>query len=123
MIWDYRYLHMLDDGKYLFYVSGIKYADLFSYQLIAHALELNLLSITSAYMALLHAYRALFGPAYRESQLALDIIKTHYKIKGRSLSADSIARLIHIHPNITIDVDKEKVSLLTMIGLYYQGKK
>lgn len=121
MIWDYRYLHALDDNQYLFYLSGITRPALFSYKLLAHASQLHLTSISSAYMALLHAYRALFGPAFRQSQLAIDMIRTGYNIE-KSLSADSIARLLHIPASLSLDVTVEKKALLTMIGLYYQER-
>lgn len=121
MLWDYRYLHSLDDNQHLFYVCGIARSTMFTYELISHKSELHLTSLTSSYMALLYAYRTLFGPAFRQSQMALDMIRTDYKIED-ALSTDSIARLLHIPAHISIDVAIEKVPLLTIIGLYNQER-
>ena len=122
LLWDYRYLHLLDDGHHLFYLTGISRAALFAYQLLAHKSNLTLTSITSSYMALLQSYRQLFGPAFRQSQLGIDLIKTDYQLE-KSMSTDSIMRMMSIKPTVTIDVEKQKLPLLTMIGLYQQERQ
>ena len=121
MLWDYRYLHGIDDNQYLFYVCGISRPILFAHQLLAYKTALNLTAITSSYMALLQSYRALFGPAFRQSHMALDMIRTDYKIEN-AMNSDSIARLLHIKPQVSLNISKEKISLLTLIGLYYQER-
>jgi hypothetical protein len=121
MVWDYRYLHALEDnGQHLFYVCGIQRPTLFAYQLLAHTSNLHLASMTSSYMALLQAYRAIFGPSFRSSQLALDMIKHHYQLQN-VLSADSIARLLHLSK--PLNLAEHKGSLLTMIGLHYSERE
>jgi hypothetical protein len=121
MMWDYRYLHPLDDNQYLFYVCGIAQPTLFMHQLIAHKTNLHLATLTSSYMALLQSYRTLFGPAFRQSGLAIDMIRHNYKLEN-SISLDSIARLVRIPPALSIDLHTQKLNVLTMIGLYYQER-
>jgi hypothetical protein len=89
MLWDYRYLHTLDDGQSLFYVCGIARPLLFSHQLIAQQTALHLLNMTSGYMALINAYAKIFSAAFRQSQLALDLLAHEYQLE-KSISVDSI---------------------------------
>lgn len=119
MLWDYRYLHTLDDGYHLFYVCGISLPELFSYQLLAHAMNLRITTITSVYASLAQAYRALYGPAFRRSQMAIDMITNKYQLQN-SISTDTIARLLYISPELQVNVLQDKVALLSMIGLCYQ---
>lgn len=122
MLWDYRYIHTLDDGNHLFYVCAIKRAGLFAQQLLAHRVGCHLQTITTEYMAIAQAYRALFGPAFRQSHIAIQMLKHHYHLH-QSMSADSVARLLHIAPHLTIDINAHKKSLLAMIGLCYQERE
>ena len=121
MLWDYRYLHALEDNQHLFYVCGITRPMVFTYQLLSYKSKLHLTSLTSSYMALVYAYKTLFGPAFRQSQMALDMIRTDYKIEN-AISIDSIARLLHIPAHVSLDVSHEKMPLLTVIGLYNQER-
>lgn len=121
MYWEYRYLHSLDNGQHLFYVAGIARELLFTNQLLAYTQNLNLLCITSGYMSLIAAYKALFGPSFRKSQLAIALAKSEYNIEN-CMHNDSLSRLLHIDPTLNLDLKKEKLSLLTMIGLYYQER-
>jgi hypothetical protein len=121
LLWDFRYLHPLINGDHLFYVCGISRPTLFSYQLLATQNKLHIVTISSWYNTLMQAYRMLFGPAFRISQLAIDMERTEYRLE-ESLRIDSIARLLHIPAHITIDREKEKKSLISMIGLYYQER-
>lgn len=121
MFWDYRYLHTLDDGQSLFYLCGISRPALFTHQLLAQKSQLHLVNITSGYMAIVQAYRMLFGTAFRRSQLAIDLMAHNYALE-KSISADSIARLLKISPVLDLDSTEDKVSLLTMIGLFNQER-
>lgn len=121
MHWDYRYLHTLDDGQSLFYVCGIARPTLFAQQLLAQQAQVHLMNVSSSYMALVQSYRTLFGSAFRRSQLALDLITHNYALE-KSISNDSIARLLQINPALHLDLNEHKVSLLTMIGLFNQER-
>lgn len=121
LLWDYRYLHPLSNGEHLFYVCGISRPALFSYQLLATENQLHIAAISSWYNTLMQAYKTIFGPAFRTSQLAIDMEHTGYHLE-KHLHADSISRLLKINPTVTIDREKEKKSLISMIGLYYQER-
>lgn len=121
MLWDYRYLHTLDDGQSLFYVCGITRPIIFAQQLLAQQTNVHLQTMTSGYMALVQSYRTLFGPAFRQSQLALDLIAHNYALE-KSISSDSIARLLQISPTLNLDINEQKLSLLMMIGLFNQER-
>ena len=122
MVWDFRYIHTLDTGDHLFYVCGINRADLFAQQLLAHACSGYLSTVTSFYMALAQAYRALFGPAFRQSHMALDMLKHNYSLHD-CMSTDSVARLLQVAPAANITIGDHKESLLAMIGLCYQERE
>lgn len=121
LLWDYRYLHTLDDGQSLFYLCGIERSHIFSQQLLAHQSNLYLMNISSSYMALIQAYRALFGFAFRRSQLALDLIAHNYKL-DEIISVENMHRLVRIPSALNINLDEEKLSLLTLIGLFNQER-
>ena len=121
LLWDYQYLHALDDGNHLFYLKGIKKPHYFEYQLLAHQTNLKLITLTSSYAAQLAAYRQLYGKAFRQSQLALDLAKHNYTIAA-CLSRDNIARLLHIHP-IASDAWNFKEVVAAMIGSYYLDQR
>lgn len=121
LLWDFRYLHPLSSGDHLFYVCGINRPTLFRYQLLSTQNNLHSISISSWYNALIQAYKTIFGPAFRISQLAIDMEQSNYHLEER-LHIDSISRLLHINPQLDIDREKEKKSLIAMIGLYYQER-
>lgn len=121
LLWDFRYLHPLSDGNHLFYVCGINRPTLFSYQLLATQNRLHIVSISSWYNTLMQAYKTIFGPAFRTSQLAMDMEQTKYQLHDR-LTTDSISRLLQVGSDLIIDKEKEKKALISMIGLYYQER-
>ena len=121
MMCDYRYLHALDDGQHLFYLSAIDHSILFACQLLATKNNLYARTISSSYMVLLQVYKVLCAQAFRQSQLALVLTKHEYNIE-HSISVDSLSRLLYIPSTISLDIGQEKLSLLTMLGLYYQER-
>jgi hypothetical protein len=116
LIWDYRYLHGMDNGNHLFYACGIPTHTLVGMQIISKKAGLNLITVTSTRTTLIHAYKALFGPAFRLAQLAVDLQRTNYALHT-SISNDSVSRLLHIQPSCIVDRVQEKQSLLGMVGL------
>lgn len=117
LLWDYQYLHALDDGNHLFYLKGIKKPLFFEYQLVAHQTNLKLVAFTSSYAAQLTTYKQLYGKAFRQSQLALDLAKHNYHIAA-FLTSDNIARMIQINPAAST-VSNNKEIIAAMIGAYY----
>lgn len=118
MVWDYRYLHALEDHYHLFYRCGIPSWTLFETELLCAHAGTPSRAITSAYMALLQAYKALYGKAFRRSQLAQDMMRSNYQLEAR-ITPSNISRLVHIAPRLSLDVEREKMSVLSMIGLWY----
>ncbi len=118
LIWDYRYMHTLDTGEHLFYLCGMARHTLFHYQLMAHTLDLDMRAITSTYMAVINAYATLFEPTFRQSKLTADLIKSNYKLE-ESIDHYLLLQQLLIHDKIMLDIAKEKVSLLSIIGLSY----
>jgi len=116
LIWDYRYLHATDNGNHLFYICGVPAHTLVGMQIISKKTDLHLIAVTSMRMTLMHAYKALFGPAFRRAQLAVDLQRTNYDLHT-SISNDSVSRLVHIPTSCTVDRVQEKQSLLGMVGL------
>lgn len=119
--WDYQYLHALDDGNHLFYLKGIKKPHYFEYQLLAHQTNLKLITLTTSYAAQLNAYRQVYGKAFRQSQLALDLAKHNYTIAS-CISRDNIARLVHVYPPAS-DAWNFKEVIAAMIGSYYLDQR
>jgi hypothetical protein len=115
MKWNYSYLHPAEENKHSFYFSAIPSSLLFYYQLIALAAQSHLLQITTHYVCLIHAYKKIYGAAFRQTQLATDLQRTSYNIE-KIFSTDSLARLIKIPP--LLKYEKEKLALLTLVGLY-----
>jgi hypothetical protein len=121
LLWDYQYLHALDDGNHLFYLKGIKKPHYFEYQLLAHQTDLKLITLTSSYAAQMAAYKQLYGKAFRQSQLALDLAKHNYNIAS-CLSRDNIARLVHVYSSAS-DAWHFKEVIAAMIGSYYLDQR
>lgn len=117
LIWDYTYLHGLDDGTHMFYVRGIKKSVLLEYELIARHANLILTTLTSAYAAQLTAYTRVHGKSFRQTQRAVDLIKHNYQI-AHSLPATRMEQLLSI--NNTLDADRIDINTkATLIGMYY----
>lgn len=118
LLWDYQYLHGLDDGNHVFYVRGIKKSVLFEYELLARHTELVLTMVTSTYQAQLDAYARIYGKSFRHSQRALDLIKHNYNI-SESLNTQTVSQLLKMSSAIaphTVDIGTQA----TLIGIYYQ---
>lgn len=117
LLWNYHYLRALDDGNHLFYIKGIKKPSYFEYQLLAHKLNLKLITFTSMYASQLAAYAHYHGKAFRNAKLSLDLEKHQYKIAA-SLDRDAIARMLHVDTNASIATEVPEV-LVAMIGSFY----
>lgn len=117
LLWDYQYLHALDDGNHLFYLKGIKKSAFFEYHLLAHICQLKLITLTSTYAAQLAAYAQLHGKAFRQSKLSLDLAKHTYNIAA-CFDRDALARMLHITAQARTAINFQEV-LTAMIGSYY----
>ena len=114
------FLHSNHNGTHTFYVYTVPLGLIAQYQILLHTLELQPSIITSSYLALIECYKKIFGAAYRQSQMAVDMLSHHYKLEN-AIQQSLINRLVFIPSEYKNEV--EKLSLLTMLGLYYQKEK
>ncbi len=122
LIWEYRYLLSMDNGQHLFYLAGITRHAIAHYYMIAQKVGAQLMGISSDYMALIQAYRQMYGAAFRQSQLGVDLTRSEYHLET-VISDQTIGRLMTIPQSISIDTIQEKKTLLTFAGLYYQERE
>jgi hypothetical protein len=87
------YIYTNEEYKHVYYWYQIPRILILQYQYIAIAAHLNCIRITPRFIALLHAYKALHGSAFRTTQLHLDLQKTHNSI-ARYFTIDSTRRLV-----------------------------
>jgi len=114
MLWEYRYLYPNDHGQYVFYVYSIPRSLILQYQLLAVAAQCNLITITTQTMALLDAYKTIFGVAFRRSQLAVDMMRYDNNVE-QLISVDALRRMMSIPAGInTID---ERLPIAAACGL------
>jgi hypothetical protein len=122
VIWDYQYLYPNEEGKFVFYVCSMQRPLLLQYQLLAHNARINLTDITTQHIATLQLYRYFYGPAFRQTQLAVDISKYNNDL-SQFFTRDALARILHIPTHITIDPQIEKPFLLPACGLFVTQKE
>ncbi len=115
--WDYSYLYSHDNFHY-FYMCSIAKPLLFQYQLLSITTQLPIESITTEGMALLSLYAALFGDAFRPSQLATSL--SHCKNSIEQLfSQDDLERVLAIPSTFSI-TESDTLPLLIACGLFVQ---
>jgi hypothetical protein len=93
VLWEYRYLYPNDDGQFVFYVYSVPRSLILQYKLLAIATQCNLITMTTQTMALLSAYQNVFGPAFRRSQLAVDMMRCNNNI-AELVTADALRRMV-----------------------------
>jgi hypothetical protein len=114
MQWEYRYLYPNYDGQHVFYLYAVPRSLILQYKLLAIAAQCNLITMTTQTVALLDAYKNIFGTAFRKSQLAVDMMR-HDNIIADLISVDAVRRMIVIPAGINID--KEKNFIAAACGL------
>jgi hypothetical protein len=115
VLWDYRYLYPNDNNQFIFYLYAIPRLLLLQYELLAIAAHLNVIAMTTQHMALLSAYKYMFGAAFRKSQLGIDMMHHHNNYE-KLISPTILARMITIPP--TIRIQDELTHLATACGLF-----
>ena len=93
VLWEYRYVYSNDQGQYVFYVYSVPQSLILQYKLLAIATQCNLITITTQTMALLSAYKNIFGAAYRRSQLAVDMMRCNNNVI-EIITADALRRMV-----------------------------
>ena len=81
-VYAHHYLYPDDCNRFTFYWYRIPHTLVVQYQLIAVGGALNCVRITPRFCALLSAYRAVHGAAFRPSQLAVDLPKNGNRISA-----------------------------------------
>lgn len=115
--WEYRYLYPHDDGTFMFYVCGLPAPIILQYQLLAHALHLNLITLTTRSMSLFTLYRFMYGAAFRKGQLAVHMAQREQNPE-RLFSQDSLHRILTMPSSFPIEKEKEFSFLLHACGLF-----
>jgi len=121
-IWDYTFLYPTYNGQFIFYASGIKREKLFQYQLLAMKNKLNLISITTATMALLNLYHYSKGKHFRHSQLGIELEQNNQKIE-HVIPTSIIDDIVYIDPSINVNIKTDASSLLCALGLFITRNK
>jgi hypothetical protein len=113
MQWEYRYLYSDHEGHHLFYVYAVAQSLILQYKLLAISAECNLIRIAPQAVALLDAYKNIFGVAYRKSQLAVDMMQHDNNIK-KLMSRDAIRRMV----NVSSDLEDDHTIIAAMCGMF-----
>ena len=103
-----------DDGQFVFYVYSVPRSLVLQYQLLAIAAQCNLITMTTQTMALLSAYKNIFGTAFRRSQLAVDMMRCNNTIDDL-IGIDTVNRMISGAGHIVGD---ERLSVAAAAGLF-----
>ncbi len=113
--WEYTYLYSYDMAHY-FYLCGITKPLLFQYQLLGITTQLPFRTITAQGLALLTAYRFIFGAAFRPAQLATALTKCDTNIE-QLFTRDDLERLC-ILPSPIDYTQTDAIPLLASCGLF-----
>ena len=115
LLWEYRYVYTNDHGQYIFYVYAVARSLVLQYELLAIALQCNLIGITTKNMALLCAYKNIFGVAFRRSQLAIDMMRSNNIIET-VITDDTLRRMMSIPSDIILA--QERSYIIAACGLF-----
>jgi hypothetical protein len=120
LVWDYYYLYPEDDSRHALYVTGIKQALLLQCTLLFLQLPLHLIGITTESMALLYAYKQIYGSAFRSTQLACDMKK---QVSLHELiSNELMRRTLAINPVVEAPSLHTSPAVRTALGLFLLGR-
>src|SRR4030095_4788143 len=118
-VWGYRYLYPNDDGQFVFYVYVVPRLLVLQYQLLAMTVGCNFIAITTKNMALLSAYKHLFGADSRRSKLAVDMMHCNNAIY-ELISPEILKRIIKAPMKIALQ--KEQSYIATACGLFFDER-
>lgn len=119
LLWDYCYLYAEDDGKFAWYVTGIKQSLVLQFTLLFSTLPLHLIGITTESMALLYAYKHLYGPAFRSTQLERDMKKLNTTTSLHGLLSNELMRRSLATTGSDLHASP---TLRTALGLFLLGR-
>ncbi|MFI5332848.1 MAG: hypothetical protein ACHQVS_01975 [Candidatus Babeliales bacterium] len=122
MQWDYYYLYPEDDGQAAWYVAGIKHALIIQWKLLFSRLPVHLTGITTDSMALLYAYKHLYGSAFRSTQSAIDIKKLMGSSFHGLLSHELMRRALALNSSLANSMLHTSPAVTTALGLFLLGR-
>lgn len=117
--WNYQRIYQYD-GQSTFYLYSLPKTLILQHQLLAIGLRLNLTRITTTESALFYLYKYIHNSAFRQAQLAVDMIKHHNKL-DLLVSLDNIRRVIQLPTGFTIE--QELLPIATACGLFIIEKE
>jgi len=119
LLWEYRYLYSNDQGQCIFYVYTIPRFIVLQYELLAITTQCNLINVMPRTMALLSAYKNIFGAAFRRSQLGLDMVRCNNNIE-QLITIDSLNRMVNFAGTCN---KSERIHYAAASGLFYSTKE
>ncbi len=114
MQWEYRHLYSDHEGHHVFYVYAVAQSLMLQYKLLAIGTKCNLIRIAPKTIALLDAYKNIFGVAYRKSQLAVDMMQHDNNIQ-ELISRDALRRMV----SFSSDLKHDDSIIAAMCGMFY----
>lgn len=115
---DLDYLYTDESYKYVHYWCQIPRSLVLQYQCIAVLAYINCIRVTPRFCALLHAYRAVQGPAFRRTQLGIDLIKHNHRL-SHYFQDDIVRRLVSIRDHILYTELKTRIDIIAASGIAY----
>jgi hypothetical protein len=113
-LWGYRFMYHNEHGQSVFYFYRASRSLVLQYQLIAIALRLNLIDITTDQMALFYAYKKINDKQFRQTQYALDMAETDNNI-GQKIDRSSCARALSLSE---LDYSNNSTDFAIAYGLF-----
>lgn len=112
----------MDNGQFMFYVTGIARDLLFQYHLVALRSNLNLITVTSRTMALLNLYKQSKGSQFRHSQLGIDLAKHNNRV-DQIIDETFLIKTVSVDQNLDCAMSNEVQFLLPAFGLFLMRNK
>jgi hypothetical protein len=116
------YLYMDEKHNHVYYWYQISHALLLQYQCVIVMGRLNCVRITPRFCALLHAYRAIQGSAFRRTQLGIDLCKYDNRL-SRYFRNDIVRRLISVQDNLALTEEHTRLDVIAAAGIAYLHKE
>lgn len=114
------YLYSNTNDFFTFYLAAIEQERMFHYQLLALQLRLHLLAIVPSFHTMLTAYKHLYGSAFRQMQLAIDMEQLNNNLDNFCMLPIFQRIIITTIPSITPNT--ELPLLIPLVGLYVAEK-
>jgi hypothetical protein len=114
----FDYLYPAEDHQYIHYWYQIPRTLVLQYQCIAIHSLLNCIRITPRFCALLYAYKAIQGSAFRRAQLGMDLIRINNRI-SHYFNAHIIRRLVTVHDQVLLADKGSMIDIVAACGIAY----